>query len=354
MMDLKNVFYKLTNWEAWHYLAKYIPIMPAWLWYCFRARSFWFFTSSNPSLTFGGFEGESKREMYDQLPPGSYPRSIYISPCNSFETVEQMIFFNKFTFPFVVKPDIGMMGLMFRKISSTADLRSYHEKMKVDYILQELIVYPMEVSVFYYRFPGEKNGSISGFLKKEHLQVVGDGKRTLWELIQDYKRVRLRFDEMRSKHESYLYNILPAGEIYILSYALNLSRGGKLVSLSNEIDARLLKVFDDISHYTKHFYYGRFDIKCASIEELKEGRNFSILEFNGSGAEPHHAYGNSNTLFQAYGIFLHHWKILFKISRHNHNNGIIPWSFKRGWCFLNEAKGHFKKLKLLDIETRIN
>ena len=103
----------------------------------------------------------------------------------------------------------------------------------------------------------------------------------------------------------------PPGEIYILSYALNLSRGGKLVSLAHEKDDRLLKVFDELSHYTKYFYYGRYDIKCSSIEDLKEGKNFSILEYNGSGAEPHHAYGNGNTLWQAHKIFLHHWKILY-------------------------------------------
>lgn len=351
-MNLKNTYYKLTHWETWYYLVKYVPIMPVWLWYCLRARSFWFFTPSNPTLTFGGFEGESKREMYEQLPPGSYPRSIYISPGIPFISVEQMISDNNFTFPFAVKPDVGMMGFMFRKIGCIGDLRLYHEKMKVDYILQELISYPLEVSVFYYRFPGNQMGNISGFLKKEYLQVTGDGKSTLWELIQNYDRVRFRLEEMRSKHAEHLDKILLNGEIYYLSYALNLSRGGKLVSLANEIDRRLLKVFDDISHFTKHFYYGRYDIKCASIDELKSGRNFSILEFNGCGAEPHHAYGNGNTLFQAYRIFLHHWKILYIISRYNHKNGIRQWGFNRGRRFLSDAKKHFKELKALDISTK--
>jgi len=341
------------HWETWHYLAKYIPIMPVWLWYCLRARSFWFFTPSNPSLTFGGFEGESKKEMFDQLPPGSYPKSIYISHSLPFQEIEKLISFNNFNYPIAVKPDVGMMGFMFRKIDTAEKLRFYHERMPVDYIIQDLIRYPLEVSVFYYRFPNEKKGTITGFLKKEFLGVTGNGRSTLWELILNCPRVRFRLEEMRSKHESRLNHILDEGEIYYLSNALNLSRGGKLISLAHEKDENLLKVFDALSHYTKHFYYGRYDIKCASVEDLKKGENFYILEYNGCGAEPHHIYGDGNTLFQAYKILLQHWKMLYGISSYNHNRGIHYWKFRRGWKFLKDAKKHFRMLKQLDAATEL-
>jgi hypothetical protein len=88
-MNLKKTFYKITHWETWHWRVKYIPLIPAWLWYCMRSGSWWFFSSSNPSLTFGGFEGERKSEMYKQLPPGSYPKSIYLKPALSFAEVEK-------------------------------------------------------------------------------------------------------------------------------------------------------------------------------------------------------------------------------------------------------------------------
>jgi hypothetical protein len=347
---LKTFFYKLAHWETWHYHLKYIPLYPAWLWYCLRARSFWFFTPSNPTLTFGGFEGESKKEMYDQLPPGSYPQSIYISLTLSFDEVKVLLAGTTIQYPFAVKPDVGMMGFLFRKIETEEDLRIYHQVMPAAYILQELVQYPLEVSVFYYRMPNEARGSITGFIRKEFLQVTGDGTSTLLELIESYPRVRFRQEEMKSKHKDKLHHIIPANEIYCLSYALNLSRGGRLVNLEAEKDEQLLHVFDELSHYAKHFYYGRYDIKCTSIEDLKQGKNFSILEYNGSGAEPHHVYGNGNTLIQAYGILLHHWKMLYRISVINHRNGIQYWSFKQGWKFLKEAKKHFKVLKQLDTE----
>ena len=352
-MNLKNIWYRLCHWETWHYLAKYIPIMPVWLWYCLRARSLWFFMPSNPTLTFGGFEGESKKEMFEQLPHNTYPKSIFISHTMPFAEVEKLVTQNEFVFPLAVKPDIGMMGFMFRKIDTVDKLRLYHEKMPAEYIIQTLVNYPLEVSVFYYRFPNEMKGKITGFLKKEFLQVTGNGESTLWELICDYPRVQFRLEEMRSKHQGRLHDIIPQGETYCLSNALNLSRGGKLISLAHEKDENLLKVFDELSHYTNNFYYGRYDIKCASVEDLKQGKNFYILEYNGCGAEPHHIYGDGNTLLQAYKIVLHHWNVLYKISRYNYKRGADRWKFGRGWRFLNAAKKHFKVLKQLDIATEL-
>lgn len=350
-MWAKNFFYKLRHWETWHYLGKYIPIMPVWIFYCIRARTPWFFTPSNPTLTFGGLEGESKKEMYEQLPPGSFPKTIYIEPGTPPGDLRKRIAEEGMSIPFAVKPDIGMMGFMFRRITTEEQLEYYHSKMDVTYIVQELVTFPIEVSVFYYRFPGEEKGNITGFLRKEHLEVTGDGMSTLRKLIENYDRVRFRQEEMLSKHHENLDKIIPAGEPYVLSYALNLSRGGRFVSLENEIDDRLINVFDRISHYSGNFYYGRYDIKCTSVEDLKEGKNFAILEFNGCGAEPHHAYGNGYTLFEAYGIFLRHWKILYKISKMNHSRGIAYWPILQGYRYLRTARKHFKKLRQTDIET---
>jgi len=352
-MKVKDLFARLYRWETWHYLGKYVPIMPVWLWYCIKSRSFWFFTASNPTLTFGGFEGESKREMYDQLPPGTYPKTVFVSHDIDFGEALNIVTENDFVYPFAVKPDVGMMGFMFRTIASEEEFKQYHELMPADYLVQEFVDYPLELSVFYYRFPNETKGNITGFIRKDYLSVTGDGKSTLLELINRYDRVRFRLEEMKSKHRDKLYNVIPDGEVFYLSRALNLSRGGKLVSLAHEKDERLLKVFDDLSHYAGHFYYGRYDVKCKSIEDLKQGKNFSILEYNGSGAEPHHIYGNGYTLLEAYGIVLQHWKVLYAISKYNERNGVEYWEFRKGYKFLKNAKKHFKQLKQLDLETQV-
>jgi len=122
-MSVKKFFSKITNWELWPFSVLYFPISFVWAWYCLRARSVWFFSPSNPTLTFGGFEGESKKEMYDQLPPSSFPRTTYILHDLSFDEVKKKIIENGFSYPFIVKPDVGMKGILFRKIDNDDQLR---------------------------------------------------------------------------------------------------------------------------------------------------------------------------------------------------------------------------------------
>jgi hypothetical protein len=245
------------------------------------------------------------------------------------------------------------MGLMFRRIEDAGQLARYHAVMQANYIVQQWIDLPLEVSVFYYRMPDQEMGTITGFLKKEFLQVGGDGEKTLMQLIEEYPRVAFRQEEMKIKHRLRLKEVISCGETVVLSQALNLSRGGKLVSLAHEKDQQLVKVFDDLSHYCGKFYYGRYDIKCMSVEELKRG-NFMILEFNGAGAEPHHIYGDGNSLFKACRILVHHWLMLSRISRYNRECGIKPWSLRNGWNFIKKAFAHFRRLKVLDLQFDSN
>jgi len=345
---MKKFFQKLTNWELWNFYLLYFPIGPVWLWYCLRSWSFWFFSSSNPTITFGGFEGEGKKEMYDQLPPDLVPRTIYIMHDLPFDKVKAQIVAAGFQFPFIVKPDVGMKGILFRKIDSEEQLQKYHERVPVEYIVQDLVDLPVEVSVFYYRYPWEQKGVVSGFIHKELLHVVGDGNHTLRELVQLHPRARFRMEEMEHRHGHRFNRVIPSGEIFYLSYAGNHNRGAHFTNLHREIDEQLHKVFDELSHYTDKFYYGRYDIKTTSIEDMKAGKNFLILEFNGCGAEPNHIYDCGMSIWKAYGTILHHWKALYKISRYNHKNGTPYWTFKRGWNFLRASKKHFKMLEQYD------
>lgn len=339
---------KLNNWELWPFGLRYIAITPMWLWYCIRSRSFWFFTASNPTLTFGGFEGEGKKEMYDQLPPGSFPKTVYIQKTDSFDSVLQLIKDNDFSYPFCVKPEVGMKGLLFRKVSRQSQLKMYHEQVPVDYLVQELVEYPIELSVFYYRYPDKENGVITGFIQKELMEVTGDGTSTLLQLIKQHQKAKYRQEEMRMKHADDLEVIVPLNQRHHLTHAANLNRGANFINLEHLIDEQLLQLFDKLSHHAK-FYYGRYDLKCTSVDELKKG-NFIILEFNGSGAEPNHVYNSGYTLVEAHKEFLDHWKVLYRISRYNNKMGIPYWPFMYGWKFLKEARKHLSILEEYDTK----
>ncbi len=345
---MKKFFQKITNWELWNFYVLYLPISPYWFWNCLKSGSFWYFSSSNPTITFGGFEGEGKKEMYEQLPPHLVPKTIYIMHDLPFEEVLKKVQEAGFSYPFIAKPDVGMKGILFRKIEDEAHLRKYHEHIPVEYIIQDLIELPVEVSVFYYRYPWEQKGVVSGFIHKELLQVKGDGTSTLKQLVEAHPRAKFRMEEMQHRHSHRFDRVIPEGDIFYLSYAGNHNRGAHFTNLHNEIDEGMHKVFDELSHYTDKFFYGRYDIKTTSIEDLKQGKNFQIIEFNGCGAEPNHIYDCGMSIWQAYKVLLHHWKVLYKISRYNHKNGTPYWSFKRGLRFLKDARAHFKMLEKFD------
>jgi hypothetical protein len=351
-MKWKSLWEKIGNWELWPFALRYFFISPVWLWYCLRSGSWWFFSSSNPTITFGGFEGEGKKEMYELLPKHVYPKTIYIHPGEDFAAVKNLIKQNGFVYPFVVKPDVGMKGLLFRKVDKEKDLETYHARMPIEYIVQDLVDYPLEVSVFYYRYPDQQKGVITGFIQKELMDVTGDGESHLWKLIEAHPKAKHRLEEMRVKHAENLETIIPTGERYILTYAANLNRGAKFTNLKHLIDEDLLQVFDELSRPAQ-FYYGRYDIKCRSVEDLKKGQHFSILEFNGSGAEPNHVYNAGYSLLEANREFILHWKVLFEISRYNHKHGVPYWSFKKGLHFLRDAKKHLKILEQYDREILI-
>lgn len=286
--------------------------------------------------------------MYDQLPPAHVPRTIYIMHDLPVEEMLNRVEAAGFRYPFIVKPDVGMKGILFRKIESEEQLRKYHERIPVEYIVQDLIERPVELSVFYFRYPPEDKGTVSGFIHKELLQVVGDGSSTLKELTENHPRARHRMEEMEHRHGHRFDRVIPKEEIFYLSYAGNHNRGAHFTNLHKEIDEDLHRVFDELSHYNGKFYYGRYDIKTTSIEDLKRGKNFEILEFNGCGAEPNHIYDCGMSLFAAYREILRHWKALYRISKYNHRNGTPYWPFKRGYRFLKESRKHFRLLEKFD------
>lgn len=293
-------------------------------------------------------EGEPKREMYDLLPVELYPTTFNALPSEDFNIVLERLQKSGIEYPLIVKPEIGGQGVLFRKIDTERELLHYHTNVPVEYIVQRMVQYPMEVSVFYIRHPKDEKGIVTGFLHKIPLQIIGDGRHTVEELILQHPKGNKRIGELHSKHKDTWNKILPAGEKYMLSYAANHNRGAHFVDLKEHIDDKLVGIFDVISHRINDFFYGRYDIMCSNVEDLKNGKNFTILEYNGCGAEPNHFYDTGYTLFGAYGEILKHWKALYTISKYNRQQGIAPWPLQKGRRFLRDAKQNFKMMKEAD------
>jgi hypothetical protein len=341
---------KLSNWEAWPFKLIYAPLVPFWVWYMIKSRAVWFFTPSNPKLTFGGMEGEPKREMYDLLPLHLYPTTFNILPAEDFNIVMEKLKASSIVYPLIVKPEVGGQGILFRKIDTEAEFKHYHSIMTFEYIVQEMVHYNMEVSVFHIRHPKDKKGIVTGFLHKIPLNVMGNGASTLEELILNNPKSANRVEELKTKHIDKWNIIIPANEKYILSYAANHNRGAHFIDLKHEIDDRLVAVFDKLSIEINDFFYGRYDIMCNSVADLKEGKNYTILEYNGCGAEPNHFYDTGYTLGAAYKEILKHWKALYEISKYNKSKGVMPWPFLKGFKFRKYTRDLIKEMKVVDVK----
>src|SRR5688572_9109986 len=103
-------FIKLFNWEYWPFHIVYGPVYLYWFWLCVKARSVFFFNTSNPSIINGGFLMESKKEIYDLIPDAYYPRTLFFISGTGFEQVMEDVRANQLRFPLIGKPDIGMQG----------------------------------------------------------------------------------------------------------------------------------------------------------------------------------------------------------------------------------------------------
>lgn len=293
-------------------------------------------------------DGEPKMEMYDLLPAELYPATFFVKPREDFNKIIENLKKSNIKYPFIVKPDVGKQGVLFRKIENENELLNYHNTVPVEYIIQEMVNYPMEVSVFYVRHPKSKKGMVTGFLHKIPLQIEGDGTHTVKELVTMHPKANKRINELYAKHIDNWERILEKGEKYMLSHAANHNRGAHFIDLKEYIDEKLVNVFDKISLGINDFFYGRYDILCSNVEDLKNGKNFKILEYNGCGAEPNHFYDTGYTLLGAYKEILKHWKALYQICKYNRQQGVAPWPFKKGWDFLKLTEANFKIIKAID------
>lgn len=338
-------FIKLFNWEYWPFHLVYTPVYLYWMWLALKARSFFFFAPSNPSIRYAGFMMESKKEIYDLMPEGTYPKTLFVTAGTSLQNLSARIEENKFLFPLIAKPDIGLKGHSVKKLNNAADLSDYLSGSTVDFLIQEFISYENEVGIFYYRYPHEKTGHISGIVKKEFLQVTGDGVSTIKELLYLNKRSILQIPALEKAYGSKLDEVPDKHEDRILVPYGNHIRGAKFTDISDLADDKLEAMIDQLCRQVNGFYFGRLDIRYAGWEELKAGRSFSVIELNGAGSEPTHIYDPKHSLFFAWKEITRHLNILYRISKINHDADKRPYlNLPEGLSMFKENKLYMKRL----------
>lgn len=277
----------------------------------------------------GGMLGESKHDVLSLIPKQYKPKTVLVKHPFSFRQVLSVLKENDFQFPVIFKPDIGERGYMVKQIFNEADVEQYIINLQADFLIQELIDLPVECGVFYVRFPEDENGKVTSVVMKEMLTVTGDGNSTLRELIMAKPRAKLQWEKLREAHAMRLNTVIPVNEAVELNQIGNHCLGTKFLNGEYLLNERLSLAFDHISKQIKGFYFGRYDLRCAGIEDLYNG-NVKIMELNGCGAEPAHIYQPGFSLWKALGVLAAHWKNMFLVSVQNHRQGVSYISIREG------------------------
>jgi hypothetical protein len=290
-----------------------------------------FFSAANPSIESGGMLGESKYKILENIPGDYKPKTFLIKVPLKMDTILAMIQEKKIPFPLIAKPDVGERGWKVEKIHDKSQLEAYVKQMRVNFIIQEYIPFEIELGLFYFRLPNQMKGVISSIVIKEFLTLKGNGKSTFNELIMNCQRARLQYFALEPKYRELMNEVLPNNQKFTLVQIGNHCLGTKFLNGNHLINNQLIEVFDKISQSIPGFYYGRYDIRCKSLNELYKGKEIKILELNGAGAEPGHIYDPQFPIFKAYRVLFHHWKVLYQISKANHKRGTAYMSVKDAW-----------------------
>jgi len=343
----------VSPFELWPPLLFYAPVALHWLWLSIRYRGILLPTAANPSIYSGGFLGESKSEIL-ALVPGE--QRHWVAPwvvvgrseeeAVTVAAAEAALEAGGLAYPVVAKPDIGQRGAGVRVVRTRDDLVAYVAAFPAGarILLQRLVVdvaalppapegagveAAREAGVLYWRLPGDERGGIFSLTLKVFPQVIGDGRRTVEELIDaDARAHRLR-DLYLERLGERAARVPAAGERVALVFAGNHCQGTIFLDGSARVTEAMVRRFDEIARSIPEFWFGRFDVRFSSLAELERGEGFQIVEINGASAEATHIWDASMTLREAYRTLFRQFDVLFRIGAANRRRGYRPLSLRR-------------------------
>lgn len=313
----------------------YLPVAAKWLQLAARHRCLTLPTIANPYIESGGFRGESKFSYLRQISPNNERwlcRSVPVritsrdSLSLSIRRADQAITESGLSYPVVVKPDIGACGYGVRLVHDIGDLSAYVERYPKGQTLmiQEYLSWAGEAGIYYMRIPGEARGRIYSLGLRYYPHVVGDGNSTLRHLIEADPRASRCAGLHRDTLGPRLHEVPARGQSVRLALVASLRLGALYRDGSPYVTEAMTRRFDDIAQSMPEFYCGRFDVRFESIDKLKDGESFRIIEVNGVGAEAIHIWDPQLTLGHTYKVLFELHELIFRIAAHNRARGFRP------------------------------
>ena len=327
--DRLHLFYdRWSRWEFWPAWLFYIPVGIYYLFLSCKYRGIGLPTVSNPGIETGGMIGESKVTLLTALmevAPDHTAKAYLIEGTTCSERLDNLRDLMekwRMEFPLIIKPDVGQRGSGVRKVCDLEEAKKCLTADGFQQIVQSYSPGPCEAGVFYYRFPGESKGKIFSITDKRFPELVGDGQRSLAELIEADDRARIMGQVYRRRFEKRLAEVLEKGEEFRLVEAGNHAQGCVFLDGMSLCSESLERQIDKISQSLDGFYVGRYDIRYASETGLRDEAKFEIVELNGASAEATSIYDPDNTLIRAYRTLFQQWEIVFSIGAANRARGV--------------------------------
>lgn len=314
-------------WPGWLF---YLPVVAQWIALGLRHGDLSLPTAANPGITTGGLCGESKTAILDQVEGEARdwiaPYATIVTGGDDVAAATEAMAARGIALPVVVKPDIGCNGTGVRLVRDAAALASCLAAFPrgVRLVLQALIPWDGEAGLFYIRRPDEAAGRITSVTLKASPELRGDGVSTLRELVMADPRTgrvpHLYLPRLAARLES-----VPAERERVrLVFAGNHCKGSVFRNGAEHVTPALTRRLDAIARALPDFHFGRIDVRFASLNELRAGTAFRIIEINGVGSEATHIWDPDTRLRDAYAAQFAHYGAAFAIGRMMRARGRTP------------------------------
>ncbi len=311
-----------VRWETLFWYYQYYPIMAI---YRRMIRSI---NGLNPGMSgLSGLFEISKTEIATHLSPTYCPKTVTIesrqAPSTLIEVVEQSGL--DVESGVICKPDMGERSFGVKIVRSREELVEYARGIKRRFLVQELIKEPKEFTLSFFRLapdcpertpassttepPEAAIFEVRTLAERVLPTVVGNGTSTVAELIGlgDFsERQQKNMISMLSSQE--LEKVpLPGeveeiGRIGSVDYGIELKIRELSPQQRSQLNKMVARILTNQQGELYDVWFGRFDLRANSFEELLEGRS-KVIELNGAMAGPQEGLVKGLDIRERYRVF---------------------------------------------------
>jgi hypothetical protein len=327
----------VSFFEFWPTWLMYIPVVVQWIGLAIRHKSLTLPLIANPQLPLSGMVGIPKSQLLSQatgeLHTSILPWQVYTKASEStekeFDAFKQLLTQHDFSYPFVCKPDIGCRGVGVKLVKSESDLKTafmaYPKGSSI--MVQTLSDFEPEAGIFYIRHPNSQQGQIISMALKYMPYVIGDGIKTLEELINDDERAGELSHLYQSRHHAHWNTVIAKDTPYRLIFSASHSKGAIFKDAQEFITPELTQKLNELMQQLPDFHYGRLDVKFKDVQSLQAGEELQIVEINTASSESLHIWDSNTGFTDAVRSLLFQYQTLFNMGAANRIKGHKPPGF---------------------------